>query len=133
MKHLIILGTFALAGCIEMPKPTAEAPDGKQLFMENCASCHGTDAKGSGEMARHLIKMPPDLTQLSARNGGVFPMDDVMSTIDGLHRGPKFSGAMPEFGAGDLGQTVVVERGGLGMPVPIELLLLAEYLEEVQG
>ena len=83
-------------------------------------------------MADVLIKMPPDLTTLKARYKGEFPTDYVMSTIDGLNRKPHFSGAMPEFGAGDIGDTVIVEKDGIGTPVPSELLALTEYLERVQ-
>ena len=128
MRILVILTAIGLAGCVEV-----QEPDGRQLFMENCASCHGADAKGDGEMSQHLVKMAPDLTKLSIRNGGVFPTDEVMATIDGLNRAPHFSGAMPEFGAGDMGETIVVERNGLGTPVPADLLALTQYLEEVQG
>ncbi len=128
MKTLSIIAALALTGCIDTPEPQT----GKQAFMENCASCHGFDGNGGGEMAENLIKMPPDLTQLSARNGGVFPSDYVMSTIDGLDRGTHFSGAMPEFGAGDMGDTVIVEKDGLGTPVPSELLALTQYLEVLQ-
>ena len=127
MRILVILTAIGLAGCVEV-----QEPDGRQLFMENCASCHGADAKGDGEMSQHLVKMAPDLTKLSIRNGGVFPTDEVMATIDGLNRAPHFSGAMPEFGAGDMGETIVVERNGLGTPVPADLLALTQYLEELQ-
>jgi len=128
MMKLSALGLFALSACIETPEP----PSGRKAFLSSCASCHGFDAKGTGEMADVLFKMPPDLTTLSARNGGVFPRDYVMSTIDGLSRAPHFSGAMPEFGAGDMGDTVIVEKDGLGTPVPAVLLALTEYLEGVQ-
>ena len=71
MMKLSALGLFALSACIQTPEP----PSGKQAFLGSCASCHGFDAKGTGEMADALFKMPPDLTTLSARNGGVFPRD----------------------------------------------------------
>ncbi len=103
MKTLSIIAALALTACIDTPEPQS----GKQAFMENCASCHGIDAKGGGEMADVLIKMPPDLTTLSARHNGTFPSDYVMSTIDGLQRAPHFSGAMPEFGANGMGDTVL--------------------------
>lgn len=127
MKTLSIIAALSLTACIDVPEP-----DGKQAFMENCASCHGFDAKGTGEMADILIKMPPDLTTLTQRYGGVFPTDYVMSTIDGYSRKDHFSGAMPEFGAAGLGETVIVEKDGIGTPVPAELLALTEYLEGVQ-
>ena len=126
MRYLAILAVLGLAACVEEPI------DGRTAYLENCASCHGVDAKGDGPMARGLTTAPPDLTMIAARNGGVFPTDQVMSTIDGLDRGEHFSAAMPEFGAGDMGATVIVEEDGLGTPVPMQLLLLAEYLESIQ-
>lgn len=128
MKSLSLIAALALTACIDVP----EQPDGKQSFIDNCASCHGFDAQGTGVMADVLIKSPPDLTTLTQRYNGVFPTDYVMSTIDGLSRDPHFSGAMPEFGAGGMGDTVIVEKDGIGTPVPSELLALTEYLESVQ-
>ena len=87
---------------------------------------------GDGPTARALGVAAPDLTTISARNGGTFPRDQVMSIIDGLNREPHFSTAMPEFGAGDLGETIIVENDGLGTPVPQKLLVLTEYLESIQ-
>jgi mono/diheme cytochrome c family protein len=127
MRTLIILGAIALSACVETPEA-----DGASLFLENCASCHGSDAKGDGVMSRDLAKAAPDLTTLSARNGGIFPRDAVMSTIDGLNRAPHFSAAMPEFGAAGMGDTIIVEKDGIGTPVPADLLALTEFLESVQ-
>ena len=126
MRYLAILAVLGLAACVEEPI------DGRTAYLENCASCHGVDGKGDGPAARGLAVAPPDLTTIAARNGGVFPTDQVMSTIDGLDRGTHFSAAMPEFGAGDMGETVIVEEDGLGTPVPMQLLLLAEYVESIQ-
>ncbi|MFT7107010.1 MAG: mono/diheme cytochrome c family protein [Yoonia sp.] len=126
MRYLVILAALGLAACVEEPV------DGRTAFMENCASCHGLEATGGGDAGRDLATAPPDLTMIATRNGGTFPTDQVMSTIDGLDRGAHFSAAMPEFGAGDLGETVIVESEGLGTPVPLKLLMLTEYLESIQ-
>ena len=126
MRYFIILAVLGLAACVEEPV------DGPTAYQENCASCHGADGKGNGPAARGLAVAPPDLTMIAARNGGVFPTDQVMSTIDGLDGGKHFSTAMPEFGAGDLGETVIVENEGLGTPVPMKLLVLTEYLQSIQ-
>jgi mono/diheme cytochrome c family protein len=123
---MIILAALGLAACVEEPI------DGPTAYMENCASCHGADGTGNGPAARGLATVPPDLTRIAARNGGAFPTDQVMSTIDGLDRGAHFSTAMPEFGAGDLGETIIVENEGLGTPVPTKLLVLTEYLQSIQ-
>ena len=127
MKLVIAAAALALtAGCVD--GLTGASVDGEKAFMEDCAGCHGADAKGNGPMGEMLLKSPPDLTHLSANNGGVFPRDYVMSTIAGMARAPHFSAAMPEFGAGDMGPIVNVE----GTPIPARLLALAGYLESVQ-
>lgn len=105
---------------------------GARLFAENCSACHGTDARGySGASSKEFSA--PDLTILSRENGGEFPEVDVLSTIDGLERHGDPDAIMPEFGAGDLGPTVVVEmETGLGTPVPADLLALSLYLDSIQ-
>jgi mono/diheme cytochrome c family protein len=130
MKPLFaLIACVATAACI----PTKEPISGQAAFLESCAGCHGNDARGAGEVGLTLDKVPPDLTGLAARNGGVFPRDAVMSTIDGLTRRPHFSADMPEFGAGDMGDTIIVENpDGTGTPVPERLLALADYLESLQ-
>jgi hypothetical protein len=40
-------------------------------------------ARGQGVMASYLVGTLPDLTQLQANNGGVFPVSRVYSIIDG--------------------------------------------------
>jgi hypothetical protein len=117
-----------LVGCVE-----ETAVDGRLLFMDSCAGCHGVSGMGDGEFGQQLIKPPADLTTLAARYDGVFPRDYVMSTIDGYRRGSHFSASMPVFGDGDLGPTVIIEDGqGNGTPVPVKLLALANYLETIQ-
>lgn len=125
---LAVLAIVALAACVD-----EAPPDGRTLFAENCASCHGAGGQGDGELAPSLQTALPDLTTLSARHRGVFPRDYVMSTIDGYSRGLHGAQVMPEFGAGDLGPTVLIEDGdGNGIPVPANLLALAYYLESLQ-
>lgn len=128
MSMRVLILPLALAAC----SLETEVPDGRAAFVENCAGCHGLDAKGQGTILRDTGLIAPDLTALSKRNGGEFPRNYVMATIDGLDRGPHFSAAMPEFGAGDLGEAVIVEMEGLGTPVPVVLLALTDYLETIQ-
>src|SRR5262249_39618530 len=40
------------------------APSGAALYLERCASCHGTSATGDGPMSHALRHAPPDLTML---------------------------------------------------------------------
>ena len=129
MQKFVPLILIFAAACA----PENEIPDGRAMFASDCASCHGVDAKGDGPVALSLGVIAPDLTRLSARNGGTFPREAVMATIDGLNRPPHFAAAMPEFGAGDLGEAVIVESPeGLGTPTPVGLIALADYLESLQ-
>ena len=65
---------------------TAVAADkvdlGKREYESNCIACHGKDLKG-GAYVDFLKVTPPDLTQLSKKNGGVFPLERVYAVIDG--------------------------------------------------
>ncbi len=64
--------------------PAQRAPvEGKAMFDQYCAVCHGKDAKGSGPAASALKKAPSDLTKISTRNGGAFPEVKVGRYIEG--------------------------------------------------
>lgn len=101
----LLAGLLALA-CAATPEPqtTAAVPeltwdevdaaDGKTLYEGLCASCHGVDARGEGPVAEVLSVSMPDLTRLSARNGGKFPLRWVEDSIRGpetleIHGGPQ--------------------------------------------
>jgi len=121
MRFMILMSFGVLAGCVQ----ETGVPDGGLAFAQDCAGCHGADGKGG---------IGPNLTTLAQNNGGVFPREAVMATIDGLNRPPHFATAMPEFGAGDLGEAVIVETpDGLGTPTPVRLIALADYLERIQA
>lgn len=130
MQKYMPLVLLLSAACVSEP----DVPNGKAMFAADCAGCHGVDAKGDGPVAVSAGLVAPDLTRLSARNDGTFPRESVMATIDGLNRPAHFGVSMPEFGAGDLGEAVIVETpDGLGIPTPVGLIALADYLESIQG
>jgi len=56
---------------------------GPNLYKEYCAVCHGPSAKGDGPMAMFLKTAPSDLTRISSRNGGMFPLAKVRRIIAG--------------------------------------------------
>ena len=72
---------FSIALVIEIEP--AEAEQGKQLYMQYCASCHGKDGRANGSVSPYLKIAVPDLTVLKKNNKGIYPLDDVMATIDG--------------------------------------------------
>ena len=79
----VLLWALPGTGQTESHTDSGEMTQAKEAFVQYCATCHGTDAKGNGPMAATLKKEPPNLTQLSKKNGGEFPAQHVLQTIDG--------------------------------------------------
>jgi mono/diheme cytochrome c family protein len=72
---------------------------GEQLYRKFCASCHGPQAMGDGNLSRSMKTQPANLTRLSANNGGSFPFWHTYRTIDGRHEIPDHGRRdMPVFG-----------------------------------
>ena len=133
MKTLIVpLALVALAACkpAEMPQPR----DGRALYDANCAICHGVSGQGDGPAASGLDPQPADLTSITRRSGGDFPVAQVLSTIDGYTRAPVAGVNMPEFGLLLQGDLVPVDTGdGVLSPVPRPLAALLAYLQAIQA
>jgi mono/diheme cytochrome c family protein len=70
---------------------------GQHDYDRLCASCHGVTGTGEG---RDLTEAnPPDITQLSRKNGGKFPFEEVYRTVDGREmKGSHTRFAMPFWG-----------------------------------
>lgn len=83
-----------------VPIKATSATDGKQMFNNYCASCHGLDAKGNGPAAPALKSTPPDLTRLAARNKGEYPALRVTHIVEGDENMPAAHGSpdMPIWG-----------------------------------
>jgi len=58
---------------------TASPPSGGGLYSQYCVACHGSDLKGNGSFPAPY-RVPPDLTTLSRRHGGIFP-DSYVSEV----------------------------------------------------
>lgn len=113
---------------------------GKNEFLRSCASCHGALGKGDGDVAKALIKRPPDLRRLSQSNDGVFPFSRVHAAIDGridvIAHGAR---EMPVWG------DVYTREWNTGLPpalaskeiaeavMRVRILALIEYIAAVQG
>ena len=89
---MVLLAVTSLASVLTLaaaPHAAAQgasatgAPSGAALYAEHCASCHGATATGDGPMTRALKHAPPDLTNLSLKNNGVFPSERVHRIIEG--------------------------------------------------
>lgn len=57
--------------------------DGRAVYLESCASCHGAAGRGDGPAARALRRPPSDLTRLAETHGGTFPSEEVRRIITG--------------------------------------------------
>lgn len=88
---------FLLAGTL-----VAAETSGLSEYQNNCARCHGSDAKGNGPDTREKPGYrAADLTQISKRHGGRFPRQEIYDIIDGGKRLPghyNFNSPMPLWG-----------------------------------
>lgn len=112
----------------KVPARPTVALDGRSLFNQYCAVCHGQDARGGGPAASALKTNPSDLTQISRRNGGKFPEERVLEQLRGGAGIPAHgSEEMPIWGAifsnmsGSLSQSQTRMHG------------LVSYLEDLQA
>jgi mono/diheme cytochrome c family protein len=65
-------------------KPVTRQPStasGREMFLKYCASCHGEDGKGNGPAAIAMKMPPPDLTTLSRRHEGKYPVGYVSALL----------------------------------------------------
>jgi mono/diheme cytochrome c family protein len=74
---LLLAAIFSEPGYAQRPF------NGKNQYVDNCASCHGISGKGDGPVAKVLSQPPTDLTKLSDANNGVFPSERLYEVIDG--------------------------------------------------
>jgi mono/diheme cytochrome c family protein len=124
-ERIVNLVTF-----IERLQQPSTGPDdpGSRLFQTHCASCHGLTARGGGPVASHLRPSPPDLTQFTRRNGGMFPRERVYRIIDGRDVSVHGSGDMPVWG--DVFKTL--PGGASPAAVKARIDAIVRYLEGIQ-
>ncbi|MDE3079738.1 MAG: c-type cytochrome [Paracoccaceae bacterium] len=139
MKGVII----ATAAAVLLTPPVSAGAQGAMLgataFKDHCAVCHGDTGKGDGVVGALFAQRPKDLTQLSKENGGTFPMDRVVGSIDGRDKiaGHGLTASrMPVWGSYFLQQGVQAQ--GLTPDLAAEvvqgrILTLAYYLESIQA
>jgi len=135
MRVLTVLVVLGVAGCGLEPLsgPKTGVQEGQEVFEAYCTACHGDAGRGDGGMASELPVPPADLSQLAARNGGVFPTGAVMAKIYG-YPGGAYGAVMPEFGPLLDGPEVMWhDPEGGAVATPKALVALAGYLEGLQA
>ena len=132
MRHLTGLFTLALAAAT--PAAAQDAVAGGVIYQRYCAACHGLEATGAGPMAPVLLVQPVDLTTLSERNEGVFPLARVIMRIDGREPLVSHGSDMPVFGDFFQGVQDVALKTAAGQPVLVSQPIadLVAYLETLQ-
>ncbi len=110
---------------------------GRTEYVHQCASCHGTTAKGDGPLRPFLVKPPSDLTTLAQRHDGKLPEQQVREMIDGRgmnEPGPHGNREMPVWGQRfrDDAQETRLGRWKPERKVRQRLDALVTYLQSVQ-
>ncbi len=99
--------------------------EGRKLFLQYCASCHGMEAKGDGTVAASLKTAPSNLTMIG-KEDGKFPFNKIQRVISGddmlSAHGTK---EMPVWG------TYLRRKVGEGF-AKLEIYNLTKYLESIQ-
>jgi mono/diheme cytochrome c family protein len=132
---ILILATM-LSSSADALAQAAKTDLGKREYDLQCSICHGADAKGNGFLGATLKIVPPDLTVLAKKNGGVFPADRVSGVIDGRVQ-------IASHGAPDMpiwGTRYAVNAAEHFFDVPYDqeayvrahILLLVDYLNRIQ-
>ena len=91
-KRISLIATVAVFGLavgfaeqakkqIVIPVEKTNPTDGKEMYVNYCAPCHGVDGKGNGPVAGELRKAPTDLTMLARNNDGKFPELHIVSVL----------------------------------------------------
>ncbi|KIQ08476.1 cytochrome c [Pseudomonas simiae] len=61
MKRVLI-AAFGILSLTQTSLAFADNANGKNLYMQRCAMCHGADIKGTGPLAKKSNPPTPDLT-----------------------------------------------------------------------
>jgi len=65
------------------PAGRTSPASGQEMYVNYCAACHGKDGKGDGPAAPALKVAPADLTALTQKNSGKYPVMRVTSVLNG--------------------------------------------------
>ena len=125
----------SLFALIASPLVAQDVDHGRALYQTHCATCHGVDATGQGPLAAALVLQPVDLTVLSARNGGTFPLERVLKRIDGTDPLVSHGSPMPVYGPyfEGVANTPMKLPSGQPMLVAEPIADLVGYLQSVQS
>lgn len=131
----VLLGVcgILMTACTQLPTGQQQTTKrGAFIFANECAQCHGEDAKGGGPESLGLGVVPPDLTLLSVGNDGAFPREFVRRFVMGLLKNDAIDPTMPEFATVGLAH-VYPDGGADGEILEADFADLLDYLESIQA
>jgi mono/diheme cytochrome c family protein len=112
-----------------IPVDKTAPTNGKQMYANYCAPCHGNDGRGHGPAAAALKSQPTDLTELARNHHGKYPDTHVVAILQfGSEVQAHGSAQMPVWGPilGNMNRTNAQER-------LLRISNLSHYLETLQG
>jgi mono/diheme cytochrome c family protein len=113
---------------VVIPVNKTSPTDGKQMYTNYCAPCHGVDGKGNGPAASSLKARPTNLTELQKDNQGKFPDTHIVAILQfGANVPAHGSATMPIWGPilGTMNQQNAQEK-------QLRISNLSRYLESIQ-
>jgi mono/diheme cytochrome c family protein len=130
--HLLKRRILPLVGLLLITVTGSDAADevaqGRAIYLQYCASCHGLAADGDGPIARTLSTPPANLRRLSERYGTPLPADQIARFIDGRAdvkaHGPR---DMPVWG-----KRFYPEAQGSERQIKVLIAKLVAYLQSIQ-
>jgi mono/diheme cytochrome c family protein len=106
---------------------SAAIDEGRRLYNTYCASCHGTTGVGNGPVAPFMRRPPPDITNMAAANGGMFPTERVRRIVDGREVEAHGDREMPVWG-----DAFKVATGQRAEQVRARIDAIVSYLSSIQ-
>ena len=59
---IVSIAALAILSLTQSPRSFADTLNGKNLYVQRCAVCHGADIRGTGPLANKSTPPTPDLT-----------------------------------------------------------------------
>jgi len=135
IRYALVAAVAAVVGATAVQ--AQDLAVGEQIYLDRCAACHGAAGAGDGLAAVLFANAPRNLRLLSQENGGEFPLDMVLQSIDGRLVLPAHGGAnpMPIWGEAFMVEALgdrMIDPKDSAMIVQGRLLSVARYIESLQ-
>ncbi len=134
-KYVILVVTGILvASTVLAQDADKEFAAGRDEYLASCAACHGEAGDGNGEIAVMFKEGVPDLTGITKRNDGVFPMLRIIQSIDGRAVIRGHGNPMPVFGnrfrAATTSENALLGAEAIARGRVLELALYIQSIQE---